>query len=155
MQRDPVSFDPNGLYILVSDIGAEAQFHWGLYLATSAKAGQIFHMVNNKDTGYKWQYQAKPSQNVPSSLTLLVGRKIAVMDPSLHGPLAERLAAVSTTPPVTCRLWLKRALSDLDDEGYIKLNKSVDWIEEEAFIDALENKPRGRRTVQNSSGSVA
>ncbi|KAG2412883.1 hypothetical protein HFD88_010440 [Aspergillus terreus] len=155
MQRDPVSFDTNGLYILVSDIGAEAQFHWCFYLATSAKEGQIFHLINNEDTGHTWQYQTKPSEDVPLSITLLVGRKIAVMHPNLHGPLAERLAAVSTTPPVTCRLWLKRALSDLDDEGYIQLKESVDWIEEEAFIDALENKPRGRRTVQNSAGSVA
>lgn len=34
--------------------------------------------------------------------------QIAVMDPALHSPLAERPAAVPVTPPVTCRLWVKR-----------------------------------------------
>lgn len=61
----------------------------------------------------------KLGTRVPKSKALLVALRIAVMDPTLHSSLTERLAAVPVTPPVTCRLWLKQAPFHLDNEGYI------------------------------------
>ncbi|PSS12784.1 hypothetical protein M430DRAFT_29373 [Amorphotheca resinae ATCC 22711] len=160
MPSNLISFDVNGLYILLSDIGAESQFHWGLYLATASKEGIIFHVVNGPQTGYNWEYQRKKSYNVPSSLTLLVGMKIAVMEPLLHEALAERLDAVPVAPSsrygaITCRVWVKEALHALDDEGYIKLTTTVDMIEDEVTFAATENKSHMRRTTARSRGSIA
>lgn len=41
---------------------------------------------------------------------------------------------------ITCRVWVKEALFALDDEGYIKLTKSVDAIDNEARSEAIKNK---------------
>lgn len=111
-----IVLEKNGLYILVSDMGEKIYFHWGLYLAKQPGKGDVFHMINNKETGFKWQYQHKISEKVEKSFTLTVALKVAVMDPSLHQAIKERLRAVSTASPITCRLWLKRALTDLDNE---------------------------------------
>jgi hypothetical protein len=32
MPSDEIIFERNGLYLLLSDIGAERQFHWGIYM---------------------------------------------------------------------------------------------------------------------------
>jgi hypothetical protein len=159
MPSSPMTFDANGLYILLTDIGSEIQFHWAFYLATSSSSGVIFQLINTVETGDTWQYQTKDSIGVPSSTNLLVGVKIAILDPLLHGPLGERLAQVSTGRSdrygdITCRVWLKEALHELDDEGYIQLVKSVDFIEDEALMAAVENRPRNIRSVIKSSGST-
>lgn len=146
MPHTPISFDINGLYILVSDLGSDIQFHWALYLVQSRGRGIMFYVINSIETGSQWQYQTKASTGTPNSLNLLVAVKIAVMDPALHSALADRLAAVSDTPPITCRLWLKRALLELDEEGYIQLTGRVDNIEQEALIEAAENQPQRIRT---------
>ncbi|RDW84101.1 uncharacterized protein DSM5745_04427 [Aspergillus mulundensis] len=150
-----IDFDINGLYILLSDIGAEWQFHWGFYLATKPGEGRVYHLVNNIETNHKWEYRTRLSRGVPHSISLLVALKIAVMDPALHGALGDRLKAVSQTPPVTCRIWLKRALQDLDDEGYIKLKGGVDDIELEGESAAVENKHAKIRQVIASRLSAA
>ncbi|KAL4783790.1 hypothetical protein BJX76DRAFT_357692 [Aspergillus varians] len=155
MPSDPIQFDVNGLYILLSDLGAERQFHWGIYLALSAEHGRVYHLINNIATDGNWEYDTHLSYGVPKSKTLLVAEKIAVMDPVLHEPLGDRLATVSATPPVTCRIWLKRALHDLDDEGFIKLTGTVDAIEMDLETSATENKYRGIRTVEQSRLSIA
>ncbi|KAL5336017.1 hypothetical protein BJX70DRAFT_401076 [Aspergillus crustosus] len=121
MPPNPVTFETDGLYILLSDLGDERQFHWGFYLAKSPDHGQVMHFVNNTDTNHEWKFISRESVGVPKSLTLLVASKIAVMETALHEPLDEKLAQVSTTEPITCRVWLKRALELLDDEGFIKL----------------------------------
>ncbi|KAB8261402.1 hypothetical protein BDV32DRAFT_148667 [Aspergillus pseudonomiae] len=146
MPNNPIFFDTNGLYILVSDLGSDIQFHWALYLAQSQGQGIMFHVINSIETGNQWQYQTKPITGIPNSLNLLVSLKIAVMDPALHVALVDRLAAVPETPPITCRLWLKRALHELDEEGYIQLTGSIDDIEQEALTEAAENQPRRIRT---------
>lgn len=68
----------------------------------------------------------------PNSKSLLLALKIAVTDPSMHDALAVRLEAVPVEPPVTCRLWLQKALYELDNEGYIKLTRQVGDTEGEA-----------------------
>lgn len=157
MARQPIELDQNGLYILVSDMGSDLQYHWGLYLAKTPEEGEIFHVVNNITTNHEWQYQTKHSRNVKESVTLLVALKIAVVVPVLHEPLAERLGAVSTSPPITCRLWLMRALHDLDSGGLIKLKlvTSVEQIVAEASVLAMGNVMTRQRGVYKSDGSWA
>lgn len=160
MPTDELVFDTNGLYILLSDIGAEVQFHWGFYLATGTEEGMIYHLINNASTNHGWKYQAKSSVKVPNSLNLLVAVKIGVLDPVLHAPLGDRLAniPIAASPrygPITCRVWLKEALSELDNEGYIKLTWTIDEIEVEALTEAADNLPRKKRTIVHSSGSAA
>ncbi|KFY30936.1 hypothetical protein V493_01534 [Pseudogymnoascus sp. VKM F-4281 (FW-2241)] len=152
MPSNPITFDVNGLYNILLDIGSERHFHWGFYLATEPRSGIIYYVINGPQTGDQWQYQTKRSQNVPSSVTLLTGMKIAVIEPLLHEALTDRLAAVEVEDSsryglITCRVWLKEALHILDDEGYIKLTAPVPLVEDEAIETAADNKPRGRRTV--------
>jgi hypothetical protein len=63
------------------------------------------------------------------------------MDPGLHKPMGALLEAVSADLPVTCRVWLKRALHDLDGAGFIALTspKAVGDIEREAERQAAHN----------------
>ncbi|KAL2833846.1 hypothetical protein BDW59DRAFT_64592 [Aspergillus cavernicola] len=151
MPDDPISFDINGLYILLSDLGSERQFHWAFYLAKDLNSGPMYHVVNNADTQHQWQYISRMMTGTPKDKTLLVALKIAMMDPVLHDALGARLDAVSITPaPVTCRIWLKRALEALDDEGYIQLIATVDDVELEAEMMAVENRARRLRTVATS-----
>ena len=160
MPSDPISFETNGLYLLLSDIGAERQFHWGFYLAKGPTDGVIFHLISGPQTGNTWQYQTKPSTNVPNSVNLLVAVKIAVMDPGLHDALAKRLTEIPVQPssrygPITCRVWVKEALEELDEEGYIKLRGKVNDIEQEAIDEAVGNKLRRKRTAIKSKLSAA
>ncbi|KAL1873745.1 hypothetical protein Plec18167_006263 [Paecilomyces lecythidis] len=160
MNSGDINLDPNGLYILLSDIGAEFRFHWGLYLAKESAYGTIFHVINGPHTGNKWEYQTKSSNRIPYSLNLLLAIKIAVIDPVLHDALAERLAQVPVRDsgrygPVSCRVWLKEALEELDNEGYIALKAPVSQIEEDAINDAEDNRARRRRTVIKSPLSRA
>jgi hypothetical protein len=112
-------------------------------------------MVNNIDTNYQWQYRSKTSYGVPESLSLLVTLQIGVMDPGLHAPLETRLEAVSASPPVTCRIWLLRALADISGEGYIKLHGTPRDIEAEGQEAAIQNRIMGLRQARNSNLSSA
>lgn len=160
MPENPLTFDANDLYIILADIGAETQLHWAFYFATTSSTGTIFHLINTPETGGKWQYQTKSSQDVPSSINLLVAVKIAVLEPVLHGAFAERLTQIPTDSSsryrenITCRVWLKETLYELDNEGYIGLVKSVEYVEDEARMLAAENKPRDIRSVVTSSGCI-
>ncbi|RMD43095.1 hypothetical protein DV735_g2000, partial [Chaetothyriales sp. CBS 134920] len=162
MSSDPILFDTNGFYLLLTDIGAEMQFHWGLYLAKAPSHGITFHLINGPHTGNTWKYQSKTTHNVPSSVNLLVAIKIAVIDPALHTDLARKLAELPVTTssrygPITCRVWVKEALHELDDEGYIaiKPEHTVDDIELEAVQLAAGNKMAATRSVVKSPLSKA
>ncbi|KAL3479801.1 hypothetical protein BJX99DRAFT_61627 [Aspergillus californicus] len=155
MPHNPISFEPNGLYILLSDLGSEWQFHWAFYLAMTAHSGRILHLINNIDTDHVWKYVSRFMVGVPKTSTLLVALKIAVMDPVLHEPLDSRLAAVSQAPPVTCRTWLRRALEILDDEGFIKLTGCVEDLELEVESKAVGNRAMNCRTAEVSELIVA
>ncbi|KAH8690663.1 hypothetical protein BGW36DRAFT_58389 [Talaromyces proteolyticus] len=160
----PVKFEPGGLYILLSDIGDTVQFHWGLYLATTAHAGHIFHLIHGPQTGYRWMYQAKKTREnaIPYSVNLLFGLKIDVIQDCLHVPLANRLAQIhesetlSSLPveKINCQMWIREALYALDEEGYIKLGGNMDDLETDAWMAAAQNKLCKRRTVINSIHSI-
>lgn len=149
--NNPIVFAENGLYILLSDMAnSNLQFHWGLYLAKSPEHGEIFHMVNNISTNYEWKYQTRQTPGVKGSRTLRSALKIGVVDPALHESMAQCLATVSTSPPITCRVWLERALYDLGEGGYVKLMAPVDCIQDEAAELAMQNAVRGQKTVEAS-----
>lgn len=161
MALAPLKFDTNGLYLLLSDLGDGYRFHWGLYLAKSGDSGTIFHITNSDDDAKAWVYEAKESGNVGKSQRLLIGLKIAVMDPALHESLQGRLQQVPIAyssrfkEEITCRVWAKEALFELDSEGYISLTVPVEDIEEEAKSVAMLNRHRRARSIVKSQGSIA
>ncbi|PYI09857.1 hypothetical protein BO78DRAFT_23965 [Aspergillus sclerotiicarbonarius CBS 121057] len=134
-----LQFETNGLYLLLSDRGAESTFHWGLYLAKSPASGDIFDIVNSPNPRV-WAYQPKSNQQVATSKRHLLALKVGDLDPALHGPLETRLSQIpiqySTRfhEAITCRVWVKEALFALDDEGFIKLIETINGIETEASI---------------------
>ncbi|KAJ5359608.1 uncharacterized protein N7496_012021 [Penicillium cataractarum] len=157
----PCNFEVNGLYILLTDRGENSfAFHWGFYLHQSGISGCIYHLIND-DGPASWRFDSRLSENVMFSQRLLAAIKIGVIDLVLHQALPDRLQeipiAYSTRfhESITCRVWLKEALFALDDEGYVKLTRSVDEIEAEAKILAIQNKSMGQRTVSRSVGTLA
>jgi hypothetical protein len=155
------TFEINGLYILLSDRGEKSYtFHWVLYLHQSTTSGYIYHLINDPDST-SWRFDPQPSRNVMYSQELLVALKIGVLNPTLHQSLLDRLKeipiAYSTRfhESITCRVWLKEALFELDDEGYINITGSVNDIEREATNLAIQNKIQGKKTISQSAGSQA
>jgi hypothetical protein len=156
-----ITFDVNGLYILLSDCGENSYtFHWALYLHQAENSGYLYHLVDESDST-SWRFDPQPSQDAIDFQRLLVALKIGVLKPTLHQALLDRLwqipIAYSTRfhESITCRVWLKEALFALDDEGHIKLTESVNDIEAEATNLAMRNKIRGTKMFARSSGSQA
>ncbi|KAJ5189958.1 hypothetical protein N7491_008000 [Penicillium cf. griseofulvum] len=154
-----LTFEINGLYILLSDRGDKSYtFHWRLYLHQSPTSGSIYHLLNDIDPTI-WRFEHLPDQTIIYDPSLLGALKIGVLDSILHAHFLERLRQIPIVDSVrfreriTCRVWLKEALFMLDDEGYIILTRRVDDIEGEATNLALLNKSLGRRTVVRSVGS--
>lgn len=90
-------FETNGLYLLLSDRGDVYTFHWALFLATTRKAGEMFHLVNadsNADSATTWRFEHEFSSTTASLGSVILALKVAVMDPVLHGPLRDRLAQI-------------------------------------------------------------
>ncbi|KKZ64073.1 hypothetical protein EMCG_01569 [[Emmonsia] crescens] len=84
--------------------------------------GVVYHLINPPGTTL-WEYESKTTANVIESRSLLVALQVAVMEPVLHESLGDRLAEVRTGysnrfhENMTCRVWVKEALSDLDGYG--------------------------------------
>lgn len=134
-------FQPNGLYLLLSDIKDPGRYHWGLYLSIGRGHGRVFNMVNSEKTNWEWDYQEGPTSGVPGSINLLIAFKLGDIEPDWHEALALRLSMVSRDEPISCRVWAKRALSELDGEDYIKLGRSVEELENYALM-RLEFLPK-------------
>lgn len=151
-----LEFETNGLYLLLSQRGDTYTFHWGLYLAKTPKEGEIFHLINPKNSA-AWRYEHKLSANLGSSNRLVLALKVAVMELALHDALRARLSQIPIQDStrfrerITCRVWIKEALFALDDEGYIKLTGTVDQIEQDAKNKAMANKSQGTKTVSKSA----
>jgi hypothetical protein len=150
----PFEFEVNGLYILLFKRAKNSwTYHWGLYLHLTTKMGNLYHLVDDGTPGI-WRFDPRSEENTGSKESLLAALKIAVLDPSMHRRLLDRLYQVPIADSVrygekltcrvwlkelTCRMWLKEALFALDDEGYITLVKSVESIVQEAI--ELVKKP--------------
>lgn len=155
----PLNFDLDGLYIIMSDLGGNSRFHWTLYLETAFQSGEIFHLTT-PDNSNEWVYENKPTPDMRDTSRLVVAIKVAVIEPDLHDALRIRLSEIPIQysarfkEDVTCRVWLKEVLFELDNEGYIKLTDSVEGIEREVKLAAMRNKHRNLRSVIKSQGSV-
>lgn len=151
-------FEINSLYLLLLDRGDAHTFHWGFLLANSPEDGEIFHLINWKNSP-DWEYEHISSDRVDMSRRLLLALKIAVMGPVLRPALRSRLSqipiqdSIQFREKITCRVWIKEALFALDEEGYIKLTGTVDEVEEEARDEAMVNATNRRTTVRKSMWS--
>ncbi|OAA57235.1 hypothetical protein ISF_07156 [Cordyceps fumosorosea ARSEF 2679] len=139
--------DENGLYILLSDQDRKYHWHWSLYLHREMLSGSTFHIAR-PSAAVPWRYEDVEVRNIIFSLSVTLALKIAIIPPDMDGPLRDRLARVpmgvadtKRWGPLTCRTWLLRALSELDDEGYISIKPSatVEEVEAEAFELARDN----------------
>ncbi|OAX85118.1 hypothetical protein ACJ72_00490 [Emergomyces africanus] len=117
----------NSLFILLSDRGETFTFHWGLIM---------------------------------ESRSLLTALQVAVVEPVLQESLGDRLAEVNTGysncfhEDMTCRVWVKETLSELEIHGYINLVKDVAEIERKASTRAVVNKFKQTREVAKSEGTA-
>lgn len=104
--------------------------------------------------------QKKSNCDVTESRSLLFASKTAVMDPGFHEPMANILAAVPVVSsprygPLSCRVWVKKALDTLDEYWFIKLVTSMDGIEDELakYLEGLSSQRR--REIGKMPGSKA
>ncbi|KAJ5961015.1 uncharacterized protein N7479_008165 [Penicillium vulpinum] len=156
----PLSLEPNALYILLLDLGGSCLFEWKLYLSSTPTMGRTFHITN--ETGpIAWQYKTEVVYNIASNMRVVLALKIGVVEPVLHAALGARLALVPLAlysarfrEGLCCRVWVQEALFALDDEGYLGLARSVVDIEQEGRQIGMLNKSRGTRSVVRSSGFV-
>ncbi|EZF74106.1 hypothetical protein H105_04119 [Trichophyton soudanense CBS 452.61] len=54
---------------------------------------------------------------------------------------------------ITCRVWLKEAVHELNERGILNLHESVDSIEFEANSIALSSKATEKKSVKLSMGT--
>ncbi|EFE29508.1 uncharacterized protein ARB_03586, partial [Trichophyton benhamiae CBS 112371] len=153
-----LEFDENGFYILLSDRGDSWRFHWGLYLAKTKTSGIVYHLVNDTPST-DWRLEVKESGNVLQSNKLLGALKIGIIEPMLHEMLGQCLMEIpieySTRfkENITCRVWLKEAVHELNERGLLNIHESVDSIEFEANSIALSSKATKKKSVQLSMGT--
>ncbi|KAJ5698656.1 hypothetical protein N7462_000661 [Penicillium macrosclerotiorum] len=114
-------------------------------------------MTNNVSTNGQWKYIAKQSVDVPYSKHLLVATKIGVISTSPQWAEAVKTCMdnVNQDPPVTCRIWVKRALQDLQQQGFIwfKDGCNEDNLENEAWVLAQKVQRPSARVMRNSNYS--
>ncbi|EGE06638.1 hypothetical protein TEQG_05636 [Trichophyton equinum CBS 127.97] len=150
-----LAFDENGFYILLSDRGDSWRFHWGLYLAKTKSSGIVYHLVNDMPST-DWRLEVKESGNVLQSNKLLGALKIGIIEPMLHEMLGQCLLEIpieySTRfkENITCRVWLKEAIYELNERDLLNLQESVDFIEDEANSIALSSKATKKKSVKPS-----
>ncbi|KAM3522707.1 hypothetical protein NHJ13051_005498 [Beauveria bassiana] len=154
-----LDLDINGLYILLSEQGLAYRWHWGLYLHKEKERGYALHITRPSDA-VPWRYEDREVRNVIFSVSITLALKIAVVTPDMDDALRGRIARVPVDDaadanaadanaaavrerwgPLTCRTWLLRTLSELDDEGYISIKPAatVEEVEEEALSLAGSN----------------
>lgn len=162
MASSSLAFQTDGLYIILTDRADSFTFHWGFYISKSDDEGLVLQIINSPNDPDEWKYEILKFSRADlfSTRKILVALQIGVLDPILHESLADRLAQIpieySTRfhEDMTCRVWIKEALFALDQEGYIKLHKSADDIEEEAKFKAMMNKSQNVQTAQKSTGTL-
>lgn len=160
MSVQPLNFETNGVYILLSERGESSySFHWAIYLAKSEDDGVIYH-ITNPTGSTDWQYVTETTSEVSQSGRVLIGLQMGVLEPEFHDLFAERIAQIPIAysmrfhEAASCRVWVKEALYLLDDEGFLKLSMGVEDVEREATILAIINKSRGARTLALSGGNL-
>ncbi|KAJ5094388.1 hypothetical protein N7456_010249 [Penicillium angulare] len=138
-------FEPNGFYMLLSELKDPGKYHWGLYLAYNQRDGRVFHLEKSEETNMEWKFQSDPTTEAWVSKALRLAYKLGEIEPDWHEALALRISMVSRDEPVTCLTWLKRALRELHEEDYITLTRSITQLEFDALSRAytLPRQPGG------------
>ncbi|KAJ6787641.1 hypothetical protein PWT90_06627 [Aphanocladium album] len=146
-----IHFDADGLYVVLSDQGANQPMHWGLYLHTGKERGLIFHIRNRQDDP-TWFFEHKTSERMMQSQSVMVALKIAVLQPAAMHDALEKFMGTTTETGIsmedpnrygqlTCRTWVMLALYELDQHGYISImpGYTIEDVEAEATGIAMEN----------------
>ncbi|KAK8147490.1 hypothetical protein G3M48_001532 [Beauveria asiatica] len=158
-----LDLDINGLYILLSEQGLAYRWHWGLYLHKEKEWGYAMHITRPSDA-VPWRYEDREVRNVIFSISVTIALKIAVILPDMDDALRGRIARVPVDDAadanaaaatkrwgqLTCRTWLLRTLSELDDEGYISIRPAatVEEVEQEALSLAGSNTANVQGGIQ-------
>lgn len=154
-----LKFEANGLYLFLSERCHKLTFHWGLYLAKTADVGIVYHLLSNGDV---WSFETEPGDNLVRSRSFSLALKIAIIEPALHGLVSECLEAIPIQryssrfrEDVTCRVWVKEALYELDQSGLIKLVWPISRIETDAAVKASMARDNLRREILTCHGTQA
>lgn len=157
----PLIWSPNSLYTVLFDRGDKTYtFHWALYLHQTANSGFKYHLVNTTNST-SWKFDPHAIEDINNDGSILAALEIGCLELMMHPHLLQRLEQIPILDSqrfrerITCRVWLKKAIYALDDEGYISLSKSVDEIEQRATLLAMQNKSLGRRTIAQIGDSEA
>ncbi|PGH29901.1 hypothetical protein GX50_07343 [[Emmonsia] crescens] len=189
---DPLSLEPNALYILLFDRGEAYRFHWALFLTTAHPTtttttegegkeeetaapnppGTLFELTNpNPSNDNLWTYNTTILTTLINKHNPLCALKISTIEPLLHEPFQALLGTIPIIPysqrfgeETTCRVWLKEALYELDQGGFIQLLWPVEEIEKEARALGMlcwcagvgrgEGRGNGRGRVESSAGCL-
>lgn len=161
MASAPLLFEPNAVYVLLLDRGETYNFHWEIYLASTATHGTIFYITNDS-TPTKWEHKREFTSAMPQQQRLILALRVGTVEPLLHSAMADRLALIPTTlpstrfrEPMTSRVWVKEALFLLDNEGYLNLGAGPTDVEAEAKHFGMLGKSKNERRVLRSKAYVA
>lgn len=152
-----LKFEANGLYLFLSERCHKLTFHWGLYLAKSPDTGTVYHLLHNGDV---WSLETQPGDNLIKTRSFSLALRIAIIEPALHGFVSECLEAIPIKTyssrfreDVTCRVWVKEALYELDQSGLIKLVWPIYQIETDASVKASVARDTLKRVIAICHGT--
>jgi hypothetical protein len=133
-----------GIYVILSSIGSPGRFHWGIYLKLSQAMGFVAHARHPTESLSSLEWELEYSQNftLESSVSLILALKVGTLQTSRYRAYENALRDPtlmedSDGEDFTCRIWVKRALRKLDEDGFIKCD-DVDAVETEAVDLASE-----------------
>ncbi|OJD16788.1 hypothetical protein AJ78_03078 [Emergomyces pasteurianus Ep9510] len=140
--------------------------------AESNPPGTLFEVTNpNPSNDNLWTYNATILTALTNKHNPLCALKISTIEPLLHEPFQALLGTIPIIPysqrfgeKITCRVWLKEALYELDQGGFIQLLWPVEEIEKEARALGMlcwcagvgrgEGRGNGRGRVESSAGCL-
>lgn len=142
-----------GIYLVLSSIGMPGRFHWGLYLKLSRNLGFVAH-AQHPDwslSSLDWEMEYTQKATLESSVNLILALKVGTLQTSKYSSYERNLREPalmneSESSDFSCRIWVKRALKQLHEEGFVECD-DVDAVEAEAieFGTDSEREFRGRR----------
>ncbi|PLB48317.1 hypothetical protein P170DRAFT_437985 [Aspergillus steynii IBT 23096] len=147
-------YEDYSIYIMLKSRGALPGFHWGLFIPTSSPAGELWHATN--ETG-GWVVTPTSTNEIPFSMALVLAYKIGSISPSGLGAVKNILDNVpynishspNTNEPFSCRIWVKDALVQLRENGFMLL-RDVSEIEEELIDRASDHKESVERGEEDA-----
>ena len=146
------SLENNSIYMILSLRGAEPGFHWGIFVPTDKPEGEVWHATNRSGG---WSLENRTTSGVPDSMSLclcckvgsIANQNLSIFNDILRSVSANGNPSPNTQETFSCRVWVKDALSALDNAGLISLRMDTSAIERDAIKEAEAN----RRTVERST----